>query len=169
MKARYPDMPVLVLSAHTETDAALTAIREGTLFDSPIKPVEPPILDLAIDRALEFVHLRAIARESDQVTAMRELAVTAADRVLNPLAAATLVGRRLRDGVDPATGALLAQRLEQMIREIRDVVQQMTRIFRYAPGTIHGSLRQIDLAKAAAPPPEDDATPAAGPIPGPPR
>jgi CheY-like chemotaxis protein len=166
LKARYPETPALVLSAHDDTLRVLTAIREGTLFGYLVNPVEPTVLTLAVNRALEFVRFQAIARDADRVTAMRELAATTADRILNPPGAALLVARRLPNGVDAAAGAELAQRLTQMTSQIQAVVQQMARIFRYAPQTIYGTLRQIDLTEATLPPTSDGKPTMTGPVTG---
>jgi len=59
------------------------AIREG--FSSTIpQTARSGGRDIAIRRAAGIRELRVKAREADQVAAMRELATTAADRILNP-------------------------------------------------------------------------------------
>ena len=67
-------------------DNAIAAMRKGVLFDYRHKPLENlSLLEVAVARALEVRKLRARAREADQVAAIREMAVTASDRILNPL------------------------------------------------------------------------------------
>lgn len=68
--------------------------------------------------------------------------------------------------MDAAAGAELAQRLTQMTSQIQAVVQQMARIFRYAPQTIYGTLRQIDLTEATLPPTSDGKPTMTGPVTG---
>jgi DNA-binding NtrC family response regulator len=43
MRSQYPDMPVLILTAHDKLGAALEAVRGGAR-DYLLKPIDPPIL-----------------------------------------------------------------------------------------------------------------------------
>jgi two-component system response regulator AtoC len=52
-----PGMPVIVITAFGDMDAAIRAIRAGA-SDFISKPIEFPILELALDRALRESHLR---------------------------------------------------------------------------------------------------------------
>jgi len=152
LRRRDPDLPVIVLTGHGSFDNAIQAMREGTLFDYLLKPLEDLVLlDLSVRRALEVRGLRAKAREADQVVAMRELAVTAADRILNPLNAIALSLVTLRrEGIAPEARAKAVTMIEQAIDTITSVVRQMRTVARYVPREITRGLREIDLETATA-------------------
>ena len=122
-----------------------------------MKPLsDVTLLEVAVGRALEVRQLRALAREVDQVAAMRELARTAADRILNPLNVVALGLATLRgDGISPEARAHAVEKIERAIEAITQVVHQMVTIQRYAPREITRGLREIDLEGAR--PPEQDA------------
>jgi putative nucleotidyltransferase with HDIG domain len=56
-KERYPDMPVVMVTAHNDISAALTAIRNGA-YDYLLKPFEREQLTVTVRRALENRRLR---------------------------------------------------------------------------------------------------------------
>lgn len=154
LRTKDPELPVIVLTGHGSFDNAIQAMREGTLFDYLLKPLEDLVLlDLSVRRALEVRGLRAKAREADQVVAMRELAVTAADRILNPLNAIVLglVSLR-REGIPPETRARAVTIVEQAIDTITSVVRQMRTVARYMPREVTKGLREIDLENATTEP-----------------
>ena len=152
LRTRDPDLPVIILTGHGSFDNAIQAMREGTLFDYLLKPLEDLVLlDLSVRRALEVRGLRAKAREADQVVAMRELAVTAADRILNPLNAIALSLVTLRrEGIAPEARAKAMAIVEQAIDTITSVVRQMRTVARYVPREVTKGLREIDLETATA-------------------
>jgi CheY-like chemotaxis protein len=164
----HPDLPAIVLTVHETRDDVLGAIREGILFDYLIKPPDLPLLDMAVRRAAAVGILRARAREADQVAAMRELAMTAADRILNPCHIISLTVTLLEQKGCPAGATAKAlPRIKQAIERITRVVHQMARVSRYAPSEIAKQIREIDLDRAAEempaaapaqpPPPSDPA------------
>lgn len=146
-----PDLPAVVLTAHESVDEMVQAIREGILFDYQIKPPELPVVDMAVRRAADVRILRARAREADQITAMRELALTAADRILNPchIIALTLTSLE-KKGYPPDATAQAATKIKAAIERITRVVHQMRSISRYAPSEVANGLREIDLDLATA-------------------
>lgn len=145
-----PEVPVIILTGHGSFENALHALREGGLFDYLMKPLpDLTLLEVAVRRALEVRYLRARAREADQVVAMRELALTAADRVLNPLNIITLSLETLRrDGIPPEVRTKAAEKTERAIQAVTRVVRQMGTIARYAPREVTRGLREIDLDSA---------------------
>src|SRR5574337_967835 len=81
-----PGLPVIVLTGHGSFENVIAAMRRGAAFDYLLKPLEDlSTLEVAVSRAVEVRQLRAKAREAFQVAAIREMAVTASDRILNPL------------------------------------------------------------------------------------
>ena len=146
-----PDLPAIVLTAHESVGEMVQAIREGILFDYQIKPPDLPIIDMAVRRAADVRTLRARAREADQVTAMRELALTAADRILNPCHVITLTLTSLeKKGYPPDASAQAAVRIKSAVERITRVVHQMSTVSRYAPSEVTKGLREIDLERATA-------------------
>jgi DNA-binding NtrC family response regulator len=151
LKERHPDLPVIVLTGHGSMENVLQAMREGVLFDYLMKPLpDLALLDVAVLRAVEVRRLRARAREADQVAAMRELTVTAADRILNPLNVMALSLALLRhEGTHPEAVARAVTKIEEAMGAISRVIHQMSRISRYAPQEVVQGLRMIDLDSAA--------------------
>jgi len=152
LQKRDPDLPVIVLTGQGSFANALQAVREGALFDYLMKPLpDLTLLEVAVRRAVEVRQLRARAREADQVIAMRELAVTAADRILNPLNIMNLSLVILKsEGFPPEARTRAVARIEQAIGTIVQIIRQMGSITRYAPSKVHQGLRQIDLDTATA-------------------
>jgi len=159
LRDRDPDLPIIVLTGRGSWDNTIEALRSGMLFDYLLKPLaDLVLLDAAILRALEVRRLRARAREADQVMAMRELAVTASDRILNPLNAVMLGLEILRrDQVAPEAKARAVAIIEEAIETITAVVRQMRSVARYARRQITRDLGGIDLERATAPPDGPDA------------
>ena len=157
IREKDPDLPVIILTGHGSLENAIQALREGGLFDYRMKPLsDVTLLEVAVGRALEVRQLRALAREVDQVAAMRELARTAADRILNPLNVVALgLATLRRDGISPEARAHAVEKIERAIEAITQVVHQMVTIERYAPREITRGLREIDLEGARSP--EQDA------------
>lgn len=151
VQKHQPDCPAIVLSAHEDLTHILGALRQGVVYDYLIKPVDPDLLDLAVERALEVRTLRAKARELEQVTAMRQLAMTAGDQILNPLSTIPLAIHLLQKKPTPDTITLVIQKLEKMSDRISAAITRMSKIHRYAPEHVAGNLWQINLDEATAP------------------
>ncbi|MBZ0168503.1 acetoacetate metabolism regulatory protein AtoC [Candidatus Methylomirabilis lanthanidiphila] len=144
------DLPVIVLTGHGSFDNAIAAMRKGILFDYLHKPLEElSLLEVAVARALEVRELRAKAREADQVVAIRELAVTASDKILNPLNVISLSVERLaREGITTEAKAKAVSHIEAAVGTITKVVRQMRAVARYTPREVIPGLWEIDLDRA---------------------
>jgi two-component system response regulator HydG len=53
-----PDLPVVVVTGHASVDAAIGALRAGA-FDFIVKPVDPEILALTVERAVTYHRLKS--------------------------------------------------------------------------------------------------------------
>lgn len=150
LRNRDSELPVIVLTGHGSMDNAIQAMRDGSLFDYLLKPLSDlDLLEVAVRRALEVRQLRVRAREADQVVAMQELAVTAADRILNPLNAIALSLVTLsHEGAALEARAKAVATVEKAIDTINKVVRQMRAIARYVPREVTRGLREIDLEQA---------------------
>ncbi|NJD67638.1 MAG: response regulator [candidate division NC10 bacterium] len=146
------DLPVIVLTGHGSFENAIAAMRKGILFDYLVKPLEDlSLLEVAVARAVEVRTLRVKAREADQVAAIRELAVTASDRILNPLNVISLSVERLtREGVTAEVKATAVANIEAAVRSITGSIRQMRSVARYTPREVIPGLREIDLDRAAS-------------------
>ena len=158
LRSLDPDLPVIVLTGHGSFDNVIAAMRQGVLFDYLHKPLENlSLLEVAVSRALEVRKLRTRAREADQVTAIRELAVTASDKILNPLNIIVLSLVALSsEGVTPEAKAKAVARIEGAVGTITRVVRQMRTVARYAPREVLPGLREIDLDQAGPQAPDED-------------
>jgi DNA-binding response OmpR family regulator len=52
MRSQYPNMPVLILTAHDKLGVALEAVRGGAR-DYLLKPIDPPVLLARVKEVLE--------------------------------------------------------------------------------------------------------------------
>lgn len=158
LRSLDPDLPVIVLTGYGSFDNAIAAMRKGVLFDYLHKPLEDlSLLEVAVSRALEVRKLRARAREADQVAAIREMAVTASDKILNPLNIISLSVERLtREGVSVEAKAKAVVNIEAAVEIITGVVQQMRTVARYTPREVVPGFREIDLDQATTAAPDAD-------------
>lgn len=74
VRERYPDLPVIVMTAVNEVEAAVQSLKAGA-YDYIVKPVEPDLLLDRLRRALEHFELRT------QTDSLREYLLT--DRLRN--------------------------------------------------------------------------------------
>ncbi len=76
MRARHPDVPVIVMTAFREVEAAVAAIRAGA-YDFLLKPFEIETLEIALDRALDHRRLtqevRTLKEQLDRSTSFEEI------------------------------------------------------------------------------------------------
>jgi DNA-binding NtrC family response regulator len=146
-----PGLPVIVLTAHGSLENVIAAMRRGAAFDYLLKPLpDLTVLEVAVARACEVRRLRAQAREAFQVAAIRELAVTASDRILNPLNIISLSVERLtRNEMTAEARAKAVANIETAVETITRVVRQMRTVARYTPREVVPGLREIDLDRAA--------------------
>lgn len=145
-----PGLPVIVLTGHGSFENVIAAMRRGAAFDYLLKPLQDlAVLEVAVARAFEVRKLRAQAREAFQVGAIRELAVTASDRILNPLNIISLSVERLsHEGMTAEAKAKAIANIETAVETITRVVRKMREVARYMPREIVPGLREIDLDRA---------------------
>ncbi len=55
LRSRFPEMPVVVLTAHDKLDAAIEAVRQGAR-DYLLKPLDPPLIIQRIKELLSEAH-----------------------------------------------------------------------------------------------------------------
>ncbi|PWB78084.1 MAG: hypothetical protein C3F08_09355 [Candidatus Methylomirabilota bacterium] len=147
-----PGLPVIVLTGHGSLENVIAAMRHGSVFDYLLKPLPNlGVLEVAVARAVEVRRLRAEAREAFQVAAIRELALTASDKILNPLNVISLsVEWLIREEATAEEKAKAVASIEVAVERITKIVRQMRSVGRYTPSEVVPGFRQIDLDRAAA-------------------
>jgi DNA-binding NtrC family response regulator len=143
-----PYLLVIVFTGSGSFDNVIAAMREGILFDYLQKPLEDwNLLEVVVARALAVRELRARATEADQVAAIREMAVTASDKILNPLSIIRLsIDRLVREG--SIAEARTVANIETAVESIATIVRQMRAVVRYVPREVVPGFREIDLDQA---------------------
>ncbi|MBP8130328.1 MAG: sigma-54-dependent Fis family transcriptional regulator [Candidatus Hydrogenedentes bacterium] len=66
VKTEWPDLPVIILTAFGNLQAAVGAIRAGA-YDFVTKPVKMDLLAIALQRAVDYHALRATVRKLDEI------------------------------------------------------------------------------------------------------
>ena len=69
LRARYPELPVVILTGHGTIASAVDCIRSGAT-DYILKPADPDVLEVSIDRALST---RALKRELEHLRSRQEV------------------------------------------------------------------------------------------------
>lgn len=150
-----PGLPVIVLTGHGSLENVIAAMRRGAAFDYLLKPLpDLTVLEVTVARAFEVRKLRAQAREAFQVAAIRELAVTASDRILNPLNIISLSVERLSHEGMTAEAKAVAN-IETAVETITKVVRKMREVARYMPREVVPGLWEIDLDRAVVDEPRE--------------
>lgn len=151
-----PYLPVIVFTGSGSFDNVIAAMRKGILFDYLQKPLEDwNLLEVAVARALAVQELRARVREAEQVAAIREMAVTASDKILNPLNIIRLsVDQLVRE--ESIAEVRTVTNIETAVETITRVVRQMRTVARYTPREVLPGLREIDLDQASPDAPNAD-------------
>jgi DNA-binding response OmpR family regulator len=80
--------PVLIMTAHASMDGAIDALKQGA-YDYLLKPITPPELRAALDRARASVDLARTRAHAQQIHHIAEVALTLAHEINNPLAMIT--------------------------------------------------------------------------------
>ncbi|GIV96054.1 MAG: hypothetical protein KatS3mg057_0711 [Herpetosiphonaceae bacterium] len=155
VQEQYPELPVVVITAHGDLSAAVRALQLGA-YDYLLKPIDLTLIRAAIDRALQQRELRRIALAHRQLEAITQLAWTAAHEINNPLTSAMgfiqLVLHEQRD-----SAVLMVQRRDLLLiledlERIRTVVNRLTHLERIVTreAYIGSPIQLIDLDRSSA-------------------
>ena len=66
VRERYPNVPVIVVTARGSVESAVEAMRRGA-YDYLAKPFNPEVLRITLQRALDYHH---VVRENEQITGL---------------------------------------------------------------------------------------------------
>src|SRR5262245_59747062 len=82
---RWPQMPVLVMTAYASLESAIEALKQGA-YDYMLKPITPTELSAALTRARTAVALQRAQAREEHLRHIAEVSLTLAHEINNPLA-----------------------------------------------------------------------------------
>jgi DNA-binding NtrC family response regulator len=85
VRQHRPLLPFLIVTGHASLDGAIEALKQGA-YDYLLKPITPPELRAALDRARTSVELEQTRARAQHMRHITEVALTMAHEVNNPLA-----------------------------------------------------------------------------------
>lgn len=141
---RWPELPVLVMTAFASLESAVDALKRGA-YDYLLKPFTPPELDAALNRARSTIALRRLREREAHLRHTTAVALTLTHEINNPLAVITgeiellLENQALGAEEQHVLEVCLesAQRIAEVVRKVatlREVVYQE-----------YGGLQLLDL------------------------
>jgi len=165
IKERYPDLPVIMITAHATIDNAVQSMKEGA-YDYIMKPFPPEKLTNTIHKVLDHQRLiREHARllsdwqtylpqlvMSERLMSMGEFAAEVAHEINNPLSGVLnyirLVKKNLeRDALSPNDLQKVRQRLDVVESEVSRCLNIVSGLLDFARQT-EPEERPIDLNQA---------------------
>jgi DNA-binding response OmpR family regulator len=141
---RYPELPVLVMTAYGSLTSAVEALKQGA-YDYLLKPISPHELLAALTRAANAVALQQSRTRTEQLRYITEVALTLAHEINNPLAviAGELQLRRETDEPQEEECRMLDVCLEATQR-IAKTIRQLTKMHEVVY-LEYGVIRLIDI------------------------
>jgi DNA-binding response OmpR family regulator len=141
---RYPELPVLVMTAYGSLTSAVEAIKQGA-YDYLLKPISPHELQAALTRAANAVALQQSRMRAEQLRYITEVALTLAHEINNPLAviAGELQLRKETDEPQEDERRMLEVCLEATQR-IAKTIRRLTKMHEVVY-LEYGGIRLIDL------------------------
>jgi DNA-binding response OmpR family regulator len=147
-QSRWPDLPVLVMTAFASIESAVEALKQGA-YDYLLKPVTAPELTAALARAANAVSLQRSRARAEHLRHIAEVALTLAHEINNPLA--IMMGElqlQLEAGVCDAPCKQAIEVSLESAHRIADVVRRITALQEVAYQE-YGGIRLIDLGTKA--------------------
>ena len=142
--ARWPHMPVLVMTAYASLESAFEALKQGA-YDYMLKPITPPELSAALARARTAVALQRAQAREEHLRHIAEVSLTLAHEINNPLA--ILMGELQFQLEAAGDGTEVRQALEvalESAHRIADVMRRIAALREVSYEEYHG-LRLLDL------------------------
>jgi DNA-binding response OmpR family regulator len=142
--ARWPHMPVLVMTAYASLESAIEALKQGA-YDYMLKPITPPELSAALARARTAVALQRAQAREEHLRHIAEVSLTLAHEINNPLA--ILMGELQFQLEAAGDGTEVRQALEvalESAHRIADVMRRIAALREVSYEEYHG-LRLLDL------------------------
>jgi DNA-binding response OmpR family regulator len=142
--ARWPHMPVLVMTAYASLESAIEALKQGA-YDYMLKPITPPELSAALARARTAVALQRAQAREEHLRHIAEVSLTLAHEINNPLA--ILIGELQFQLEAAGEGTEARQALEislESAHRIADVVRRIAALREISYEEYHG-MRLLDL------------------------
>lgn len=99
VRARFPDIPVLLMTAHADMNAAVNAVKKGA-FDFIMKPIDYDLLGHSLQKALQYQRFRRMEKkyqeELEETVKKRTQELTEAMRELQKARDAALETSQLK-------------------------------------------------------------------------
>ncbi|HEU6435980.1 MAG TPA: response regulator [Nitratidesulfovibrio sp.] len=152
VKAEFPGVEVLVLTAHGDMELAVSSLRFGA-GDFLTKPVAPEALEVALDRAHQRMALREALRrhteELEQLVAQRTRQLLHAERLAAVGETAAGLAHAIKNVAGGLEGAMFV--LEKGLElDRRDYLEQGWRMVRDDVARVRDlAMRLLDMGRAA--------------------
>jgi DNA-binding response OmpR family regulator len=145
---RWPEVPVLVMTAFATLENAVEALKLGA-YDYLLKPFSPHELSAALSRAHSHIQLRRLRVSEERLRHLTAVALTLTHEINNPLAIISgEVQLMLEDTANPEMRQSMRVCLEEVAR-IADVVRRMSAIRDVAYREYSG-LHLLDLDRSSS-------------------
>jgi DNA-binding response OmpR family regulator len=144
VQERWPDLPVLVMTAYASMESAVEVLKQGA-YDYLLKPVTAPELTAALGRATNAVLLQRSRARAEHLRHIAEVALTLAHEINNPLA--IIMGElqlQLETGSADMSGRRAMEISLESAHRIAGVVRRISALQEVAYQE-HGGIRLIDL------------------------
>jgi DNA-binding response OmpR family regulator len=144
VQERWPDLPVLVMTAYASMESAVEVLKQGA-YDYLLKPVTAPELTAALGRATNAVSLQRSRARAEHLRHIAEVALTLAHEINNPLA--IIMGElqlQLETGGADMPGRRAMEISLESAHRIAGVVRRISALQEVAYQE-HGGIRLIDL------------------------
>ncbi len=144
VQERWPDLPVLVMTAYASIESAVEVLKQGA-YDYLLKPVTAPELTAALGRAANAVSLQRSRARAEHLRHIAEVALTLAHEINNPLA--IIMGElqlQLETGSADMPGRRAMEISLESAHRIAGVVRRISALQEVAYQE-HGGIRLIDL------------------------
>lgn len=144
VQERWPDLPVLVMTAYASMESAVEVLKQGA-YDYLLKPVTPAELTAALGRAANAVSLQRARARAEHLRHIAEVALTLAHEINNPLA---IIMGELQLQLETGSADMPCRRAMEISLEsahrIAGVVRRISALQEVAYQE-HGGIRLIDL------------------------
>lgn len=146
--SRWPDLPVLVMTAFATLESAVDALKHGA-YDYLLKPFTPQELSAALIRARSTIALRRLREREERLRHVTAVALTLTHEINNPLAVITgELQLMIEDGVAGPEERRAIEICLQSAQRIAEVVRKVA-----ALGEVvyheYGGMRLLDLTSGA--------------------
>lgn len=144
IRQRWPDMPVLLMTAHASLSSAVTALRRG-VDDILIKPIYPELVTRRIEAIVDRRQSRHKTARSHRLEGALAMAGTAAHELNQPLTAIMASAEMLNLTQNPARVKELAARIINASEQLGRLTRKLARVVRFETMNYLDQTKILDL------------------------